>query len=97
MFKHRSFVMLVVASLVVMSALLVTQALAVAQVAKTTQSQYADVPSSVGPSCPLSAADLHSIHSVYVKGTGLWFPYSSQGPTGVDGGLIELLSHACSR
>jgi hypothetical protein len=97
MFKNRSFVMLITATLVLMAALLITQALAVAQVVTTTQSQIPGAPSSVGPSCPLSAADLHSIHGVYVKEIGRWLPYTSQGPMGVDGGAIELLSRTCSR
>ncbi len=32
----------------------------------------------------------------YVKEMGGWLPYSENGPTGVDGGLIYILSN-CSR
>jgi len=40
-----------------------------------------------------------SIHTVYVKGMGSWLPYTEDGPTGVDGGLIHLLSNyrTCSQ
>jgi hypothetical protein len=33
-----------------------------------------------------------SIHTVYEKETGTWLPYTEDGPTGIDGGLIQLLS-----
>jgi len=41
----------------------------------------------------------YSIHTVYVQELGMWVPYTEDGPTGVDGGLIYLLSsyRTCSR
>ena len=40
-----------------------------------------------------------SIHTIYVKEMGSWMPYTEDGPTGFDGGLIHLLSmyRTCSR
>lgn len=40
-----------------------------------------------------------SIHTVYVQEIGTWMSYTEDGPTGVDGGLIYLLSNyqTCSR
>ena len=41
----------------------------------------------------------YSIHTEQVKSTGTWLTYTEDGPTGVDGGLIYLLSayRACLR
>jgi len=40
-----------------------------------------------------------SIHTEYVKEMGAWMTYTEDGPTGVDGGLIYLLSNyrTCSQ
>ena len=50
--------------------------------------------SSAGPvdnTCESLASRL-SVHSEYVNGTKTLLPYTEDGPTGVDGGLIYLLS-----
>lgn len=41
----------------------------------------------------------YSLRTEYLKGTDLWLPYTEDGPTGVDGGLKELMSayRTCSR
>jgi len=41
----------------------------------------------------------YSIHTEYVQEMGVWVPYTEDGPTGVDGGLIYLLSNyrTCSQ
>ena len=41
----------------------------------------------------------YSIHTEYVQEKGAWVTYTEDGPTGVDGGLIQLLSdnRACSK
>jgi hypothetical protein len=41
----------------------------------------------------------YSIHDLYVEEIGAWVTFSEDGPTGVDGGLPELLSYyrTCSR
>lgn len=40
----------------------------------------------------------YSIRNEYVKGMNLWLSHTEDGPTGVDGGLINLFSsyRACS-
>lgn len=40
-----------------------------------------------------------SVHTEYVRERGLWMTYTQDGPTGVDGGLIQLLSEkrACAK
>ncbi len=54
-------------------------------------------PVSKGNAACLSARDRISLSSVYIQGAHAWFPRTAQGVTGVDGGLIELLSarNAC--
>lgn len=41
----------------------------------------------------------YSIHSEYMKEADMWIFRTEEGPTGVDGGLLSLLSNyrACSR
>lgn len=41
----------------------------------------------------------YSLRTEYLKGTDSWIPYTEDGPTGVDGGLKELMSayRTCSR
>jgi hypothetical protein len=36
----------------------------------------------------------YSIHTEYVEEMGSWLPYTEDGPTGFDGGLIHLLSNS---
>ena len=54
--------------------------------------------SSVKIACA-SLPSRHSIHMEYVKETGALVPYTEDGPTGVDGGVIELFSsyQTCSK
>ena len=41
----------------------------------------------------------YSIHNEYVGERGIWMTYTEDGPTGVDGGLVQLLSdyRTCSK
>lgn len=41
----------------------------------------------------------YSIHNEYIEEMGIWMTYTEDGPTGVDGGLIQLLSdyRTCSK
>ena len=54
---------------------------------KSTEAKCADLPSR------------QSIHSKYISDMGVWMTYTEDGPTGVDGGLIQLLSdyRTCSQ
>jgi hypothetical protein len=47
----------------------------------------------------LSLPSRYSLHSQYVKEANVWVVRTENGPTGRDGGLIDLLSHYrnCSR
>lgn len=53
-------------------------------------------------SSEMSCASLpsrYSIHDEYVEEIGIWMTYTEDGPTGVDGGLVQLLSdyRTCSK
>ena len=48
------------------------------------------------PTCTSTGQIMSSVKSAYVKELNGWFPRTPNGYTGVDGGLIELLSKARS-
>jgi len=85
MFKNRLFNVFVVVALVVLAALTIQQAL------ETTRIVSAAGASESAP-CAIPVVDRSSIHSEYVEEMGIWLPQSDSGPTGVDGGLLYLLS-----
>jgi hypothetical protein len=89
MLKHRLFNLWVAISLVVVIAFTVREALAIT------------ILSSEGitvTACD-SLPSRYSIHTEYVKDTNTWIIRTENGPTGVDGGLIDLMSNyrTCSR
>ena len=99
MFKHRLFNILAIVALVVVTALTIQQALETTKVVHAAEI-YGQHNHSTEPSlCSLSIVDRSSLHSVYIKQMGIWVPRTNAGPTGVDGGLIQLLSEyrACSQ
>lgn len=90
MFSHRLFNIIVAVALLVVIGLTVREAAATAQLisrAKSVETACASLPSQ------------HSIRTEYVPERGLWVTYSESGPTGMDGGLIQILSdrQACSK
>jgi hypothetical protein len=86
MFKNRLFNLLVAAALVMVVALTVREAFATASLAAHTATVQCN-----------SLPSRYSIHTKNVGGTR--WTYTEDGPTGVDGGLIQLLSsyRTCSR
>jgi hypothetical protein len=90
---HRLFYLIVAVALLVVVGLTIREAAAttiiITQADATGQSSvaYASLPSS------------YSIRSEYVEALGIWVIYTEDGPTGVDGGLIQLMSdyRTCSR
>lgn len=91
MFKSRLFNILIVAALIAVMALTVLQAVETTRVAHAAQqSKLANTPFCLVPAAP--------IRSMYVKQMGIWVPRSASAPTGVDGGLIQILSdyRSCS-
>ena len=93
MFKNRLFNVLIAIALVIVVALTVREVVATAgliaqrDTANQAKTECASLPSH------------HSIHNVYVKEMGISLLYTDDSPTGVDGGLIYLLSkyRTCSK
>jgi hypothetical protein len=88
---QRFFHLLITIALLAVIALTVSEAAATAHILSQTESvsrsKCADLPSR------------HSIRTEYSSQRGAWITVSEDGPTGVDGGLIQLLSdyRTCSR
>jgi len=83
MFSQRLF------NFVVATALLVVIGLTVREAAATTVVTAQQ--SSTESLCDGLPTDT-SIHTEYVEEKGAWMTYTEEGPTGVNGGLIQLLS-----
>ena len=90
--KNRLFNAFLVATLALMVALTIQGTIATARVA------YAAAPVAA-PLCEFPTVERLSIHRVYVEQMKSWVTYTDGGPSGVDGGLIELLSGSqdCSK
>ena len=82
---NRLFNTFLVAALALMVALTIQNTIATVRVA------YAATPLAA-PLCEFPAVERLSIHRVYVEQMKSWVTYTDDGPTGVDGGLIHLLS-----
>ena len=89
MLKHRLFNLLIAIVLMLVTALTVREAVATTIVIAQGNSiiRCANLPSR------------HSIRTQYVKEANVWVVRTENGPTGTDGGLIDLLSkyRTCSR
>lgn len=81
---------LIVVTLIVMAALTIQQAAGVSAVADAASALRADP--AAGPTQCLRSGLQPSIIASYVKGLKMWVARTEDGPTGVDGGLIYLLS-----
>jgi hypothetical protein len=92
--RNRLFNLLIVIALVIAIALTAQEAAATASMMSGTDSQKG-IRSFECASLP----SRYSIHTEYVQEMGVWVPYTEDGPTGVDGGLIYLLSNyrTCSQ
>jgi hypothetical protein len=89
MFKNRLFNVLIAIALVITLAFTAREAFATTLLRSEVNAVAA---------CE-SLPSRHSIHTEYVKEANLWIVRTENGPTGVDGGLIDLLSNYrnCSR
>ena len=89
MLRHGLFNLLIAIALVVVTA--ITAREAVATTVLRSQGNKAGVCASL-PS-------RHSLRTEYVKEANMWVVRTENGPTGTDGGLIDLLSdyRSCSR
>ena len=89
MFTKRVFNLLIVIAFVALVGLTVRESSATSVVITADQSQGALIKAVECASLPART----SIHSVNTAESGLWLPYTKDGPTGLDGGLIHLLSN----
>ena len=94
MFRKRWFRMLIAIAFVLVAAFAVREGIAKANIVSQ--------PNGTMGSGALDCASLpsrHSLHTETVEETGTRLPYTEDGPTGIDGGLINLLSNyrTCSR
>ena len=89
MSTNRLFNVFIFAALVVIVVLTISQAVA------TTKVVLAASNSSNALYC-FSGMDRLSLTSVYVEEARAWIPLTNHGATGVDGGLLELLSKSRS-
>lgn len=91
MIKNRLF------NIFIIVALAVTVVLTISQAVETTKVVSAASVSPDAAGC-FSAMNRLSLTSVYMKEIAGWFPRTNKGLTGVDGGLLELLSNnrSCS-
>jgi len=89
MLRNRLFNVLIAIALVTVVALTVREAFATSITTSQTDTAI---------KCD-SLPSRHSIHTEYVNGTGMQLTYTEDGPTGIDGGLMYLLSayRTCSR
>jgi hypothetical protein len=94
MSNYRLFNLLVAVALSIAAALTVQEAFATASILS-----QADAARHANQSECASLPSHYSIHALNVKETGTIIAYTEDGPTGVDGGLINLLSNyrTCSR
>ena len=94
MLKKRLFNMLILIALVLVIALTVQEAAATAGMMSE-----ADPRKAIRSLACASLPSRYSIHTVYNEESAMSLPYTEDDPTGVDGGLIYLLSNyrICSK
>jgi 3-polyprenyl-4-hydroxybenzoate decarboxylase len=89
MLRNRLFALSIAIALVIAAAMTVREAVAIGLI----RSESGNV-----VKCQ-SLPSRYSIHTEYVEEANVWIKQTEDGPTGVDGGLIDLLSsyRTCSR
>jgi hypothetical protein len=89
MLKHRLFNVLIAIALVITLAFTVREAFATTAITSQPETKMA---------CA-SLPSRYSIYTEYVQEADMWVIRTENGPSGVDGGLIELMSNyrTCSR
>lgn len=96
MSSNRLFTVMIAVILVVLVAITAREALATSLLvsqAHHTMLKGQEI-TLASPTCLSTGQSMSSVRSVYVKELNGWFPRTPNGFTGVDGGLIELLSGA---
>ena len=94
MLRNRLFNVLIAVALIIVVALTVREAAATAGIVFGTDSTKG----ATTLKC-VSLPSRYSLRTEYVKEADMWIFRTEDGPTGVDGGLIDLLSNyrTCSR
>jgi hypothetical protein len=92
MTKNRTFNVFVTAALFLMVALTIASSVATTRIALAAGASDQMRSPETAPVCDFPVVERSAIHQVFVKGANNWFTYTNNGPTGVDGGLIHLLS-----
>lgn len=97
--KNRLFSLVVIVSLAVMAALTISQAVATNRLVSAASDDKVAASSQTSGLCAAPGEESASVHTAYDPNRGAWVIYSGDIPTGVDGGLIELLSNrsSCSK
>jgi hypothetical protein len=90
--QNRLFNVFVVAALALMAALTIQGAIATTRVALAAGASDQALSPLAAPVCDFPSVERTSIRRVYVEQMNTWVTYTESGPTGVDGGLIHLLS-----
>jgi hypothetical protein len=93
--ENRLFNLVVILALAAMAALTISQAMATNRLVAAASNGG----TAADEQCSALGVDRSSIHMVYVEQARTWLPYTKNAPTGVDGGLLQLLSErqACSQ
>jgi hypothetical protein len=94
MYKKRLFNILVALAMVITVVFTVQEAIA----KSNSLSQGRAIRGAKAIECA-SLPSHYSLHTEVVEETGTWLPHTEDGPTGIDGGLINLLSNyrTCSK
>ena len=90
--KKRLFNIFMVAALVLMIALTIQGAIETTKIAMAAGTSDPLPARAAAPLCDFPAVERLAIHRVYVEQMKSWVTYTDGGPTGIDGGLIQLLS-----
>jgi hypothetical protein len=97
--KNRLFTVFMITALALMTAFTIQSTVATIRVAYASGASNQANPLAAVPLCEFPAVERVSIHRVYIEQMKSWVTYTDGGPSGVDGGLIELLSGSqdCSK
>jgi hypothetical protein len=100
--KNRFFNLLVIVALAIMAALTINQVAAADRISSAASNGAASLSSQAGHLtsgfCAAPEASRSAIQTVYVERSGSWMPTINGVPTGVEGGLGQVLNdrRSCS-
>ena len=99
MLKNRLFNVLMIVALVAIVVVTISQAVATIRVVSAAPASRDTVSAGAdqllaADQCAILAGGRQSLRAVYVKQMGIWLPRTGSGFTGLDGGLLALLSQS---